>query len=87
MDVCFSFHMLSVWEVQVLDEFLNSSFEFSLRQKAPTAHVHNFTNHILTFKDNGTCRYLWICSHLLKKTSLFMQCPCQQNFFVFRISP
>ena len=35
------------------------------------------------------CRYLRICSHLLRKylkeTSLFMQCPYQQNFFVFRI--
>ena len=35
------------------------------------------------------CKYLQICSHLLKKSlkkrSLFMQFPCQQNFFVFRI--
>ena len=48
-----------------------------------TSYVYSFRNHILTFSDRVTCRYLRICSHLLKKslrkTSLFMQYPCQKK--------
>ena len=89
---------LGGWEVVELDGFLSSAFAISPRKKALTSHfyipkhVENwivkstsyvYRNHILTFSDRVTCRYLRICSHLLKKslrkTSLFMQYPCQKK--------
>lgn len=78
----YSAFVISPWKKAPTSHFFCSQHVENGREKNYVLWVYSFRNYILTFKDRGTCRYLPICSHLLKKSFMENYYPDDNETFL-----